>query len=73
MGLLIFTGAKLDVGLYNDMLFRQNNRLLPCSLKSLDRREYPRGLHRAAASLAAREAAGSEGFRARAGGGASRS
>ena len=35
MGLLIFTGAKLDVGLYNDMLFRQNDRLLPCPLKSL--------------------------------------
>jgi Aerotolerance regulator N-terminal len=35
MGLLIFTGAKLDVGLYNDMLFRQDNRLLPCPLKSL--------------------------------------
>jgi Aerotolerance regulator N-terminal/von Willebrand factor type A domain len=35
MGLLIFTGAKLDVGLYNDLLFRQNNKLLPCPLKSL--------------------------------------
>jgi hypothetical protein len=35
MGLLIFTGAKLDVGLYNDLLFRQNKRLLPCALKSL--------------------------------------
>ncbi len=35
MGLLIFTGGKLDVALYNDMLFRQKNRLLPCALKSL--------------------------------------
>jgi Aerotolerance regulator N-terminal len=35
MGLLIFTGGKLDIGLYNDLLFRQNNRVLPCPLKSL--------------------------------------
>ena len=35
MGLLIFTGAKLDVGLYNDLLFRANNKLLPCALKAL--------------------------------------
>jgi hypothetical protein len=35
MGLLIFTGAKLDVGLYNDLLFRQTNKLLPCPLKAL--------------------------------------
>jgi hypothetical protein len=35
MGLLIFTGAKLDIGLYNDLFFRQNNRVLPCPLKSL--------------------------------------
>ncbi len=69
MGLLIFTGAKLDVGLYNDLLFRKNDRLLPCPLKTLDRREHPRAVRRAAASLAAREAAGAEavGARARAG------
>jgi Aerotolerance regulator N-terminal len=35
MGLLIFTGGKLDIGLYNDLLFRQKNKLLPCALKSL--------------------------------------
>jgi hypothetical protein len=35
MGLLIFTGAKLDAGLYNDLLYRQGTRLLPCPLKSL--------------------------------------
>ncbi len=35
MGLLVFTGAKIDIGLYNDMFYRQNNRLLPCPLKSL--------------------------------------
>ena len=35
MGLLIFTGAKLDVGLYNDLFFPKDNRLLPCMLKSL--------------------------------------
>jgi hypothetical protein len=29
MGLMIFTGAKLDAGLYNDLLYRPDNRLLP--------------------------------------------
>ncbi len=33
-GLMIFTGAKLDVGLYNDLLYRQGERLLPCLLKA---------------------------------------
>ena len=35
MGLLIFTGGKLDVGLYNDLLYRADNRVLPFPLKSL--------------------------------------
>jgi Aerotolerance regulator N-terminal len=35
MGLLIFTGAKLDIGLYNDFLYRQDRRILPCSMKAL--------------------------------------
>ena len=35
MGLLIFTGSKLDVGLYNDLLYRPDRRILPCSLKAL--------------------------------------
>ena len=35
MGLMIFTGAKLDVGLYNDLLYRPDRRILPCSMKSL--------------------------------------
>ncbi len=35
MGLLIFTGAKLDIGLYNELLYRQDRRVLPCSMKSL--------------------------------------
>jgi len=35
MGLLIFTGAKLDVGLYNDFLHRAPDPLLPFPLKSL--------------------------------------
>ena len=35
MGLMIFTGAKLDVGLYNDLLYRADNRVLPFPLKSL--------------------------------------
>jgi hypothetical protein len=34
MGLMIFTGAKLDVGLYNELLYRSGERLLPCSLKA---------------------------------------
>lgn len=35
MGLMIFTGAKLDVGLYNDLLFRGDGAVLPLRLKSL--------------------------------------
>ncbi|WZO96227.1 BatA domain-containing protein [Isosphaeraceae bacterium EP7] len=35
MGLMIFTGAKLDTGLYNDLLYRTNARVLPVALKSL--------------------------------------
>ena len=34
MGLMIFTGGQLDVGLYNDLLFRPGNRLLPFALKA---------------------------------------
>ena len=43
MGLMIFTGAKLDTGLYNDLLFRGDTRLLPCSLKGVVDEEF-RGL-----------------------------
>jgi hypothetical protein len=35
MGLMIFTGAKLDIGLYNDLLGRANDLLLPFPLKTL--------------------------------------
>jgi hypothetical protein len=35
MGLLIFTGGKLDVGLYNDLFYRPTERVLPYPLKSL--------------------------------------
>ncbi len=35
MGLMIFTGAKIDVGLYNDLLDRADNRVLPLPLKAL--------------------------------------
>lgn len=35
MGLLVFTGPKLDAGLYNDLLYRQAPRLLPCPLKTV--------------------------------------
>ncbi len=34
MGLMVFTGLKLDTGLYNELLFRSSERLLPCSLKA---------------------------------------
>ena len=34
MGLMIFTGARLDVGLYNDLLYRTGTRLLPGPLKA---------------------------------------
>jgi hypothetical protein len=34
MGMMIFTGAKLDVGLYNELLYRSGERLLPCPLKA---------------------------------------
>ena len=35
MGLMIFTGAKVDVGLYNDLLFKENDKVLPYKLKTL--------------------------------------
>jgi hypothetical protein len=35
MGLMVFTGAKLDVGLYNDLLYRDGGQVLPLRLKSL--------------------------------------
>ena len=35
MGLMIFTGGKLDPGLYNDLLFRGKDPLLPCRMKNL--------------------------------------
>lgn len=36
MGLMIFTGAKLDAGMYSDLLYRQpGTRLLPCPMKGL--------------------------------------
>ena len=35
MGLMIYTGAKLDVGLYNDLFYRSGERLLPYPLKAL--------------------------------------
>ena len=67
MGLMIFTGAKLDIGLYNDLLYRQGSRLLPCALEEPGRREHPRADRRAAPPLAAGEAAGAEALGARAG------
>ncbi len=42
MGLMIFTGAKLDVGLYNDLLYRADGRLLPLRAQEPGRREHPR-------------------------------
>lgn len=34
MGLMIFTGSKLDTGLYNDLLYREGDRVLPYRLKA---------------------------------------
>ena len=34
MGLMIYTGGKLDVGLYNDLFYRTGERLLPFPLKA---------------------------------------
>jgi hypothetical protein len=35
MGLMMFTGGKLDVGLYNDEFYRAGERLLPYPMKAL--------------------------------------
>jgi hypothetical protein len=35
LGLLIFTGGKIDVGLYNDLFYRADDRVLPFPMKSL--------------------------------------
>jgi hypothetical protein len=35
MGLMVFTGAKLDAGLYNELLHRADDRILPTALKAL--------------------------------------
>jgi hypothetical protein len=35
MGLIIYTGPKLDIGLYNDLLARAGDALLPAKLKGL--------------------------------------
>jgi hypothetical protein len=43
LGLLIFTGGKLDVGLYNDLFYRPNDRVLPFPMKSLVEESF-RGL-----------------------------
>ncbi len=35
MGLMVFTGAKLDSGSYNDLLYRAPQRVLPCRFRSV--------------------------------------
>jgi Aerotolerance regulator N-terminal len=35
MGLMVFTGGKLDVGIYNELLERGPDGILPCPLKTL--------------------------------------
>jgi hypothetical protein len=35
MGLMIYTGNKVDAGVYNDLLYRGSDRLLPARLKGL--------------------------------------
>ena len=50
---MIFTGAKLDLGLYNDLLYRADAPRPAFSTQEPARREHPRLDRRAAASLAA--------------------
>ena len=42
MGLMIFTGAKLDAGLYNDLLYRQGSPAPARAAQEPGRREHPR-------------------------------
>ena len=35
MGLMIYTGSKVDAGVYNDLLYRGNDKVLPARLKGL--------------------------------------
>jgi hypothetical protein len=35
MGLMIYTGSKVDAGVYNDLLYRGNDKILPARLKGL--------------------------------------
>ncbi len=35
MGLMIYTGSKVDAGVYNDLLFRGNDKILPTRLKGV--------------------------------------
>ena len=35
MGLMIYTGSKVDAGVYNDLLMRGNEKLLPARLKGI--------------------------------------
>ncbi len=35
MGLMIYTGSKLDAGVYNDLLYRGNDKILPVQLKGV--------------------------------------
>ncbi|MDG3008270.1 BatA domain-containing protein [Paludisphaera mucosa] len=43
MGLMIFAGARVDLGLYNDLLFRPDDRILPFALKATSDQPF-RGL-----------------------------
>ena len=60
MGLMIFTGSKLDVGLYNDLLYRPESRLLPFPMKSLVDASITRPDRRAGSAVAPGEVDGAE-------------
>ena len=66
MGLMIFTGAKLDIGLYNDLLYRPGEPAPAVPAQGAGRRDDPRADRRAGPAVAAREAARAEALGARA-------
>ncbi len=61
MGLMIFTGGRVDTGLYNDLLDRDEVPILPARMKALVDEPSPRPDRRAGPPVAAGDAAGPEG------------
>ena len=70
---MIFTGARLDAGLYNDLLYRPDEPLLPFPLKAQVDEAIRGADRRAGPAVADREAAGAEALGAGAGARSARS